>query len=252
MGQVNADKNGDKVVLSGEFANYYSDKMQSSDWNGEALSVNEEKDIFYDLINLIIENDYFDEKEAYKRLVSIDILYLKDEYDGFINGSYSYSDNIIKIYNDSDRTKYHEAIHSLIYNRDIFKRYSRSFSEGVTELLRLEYCSLEPFIYDESYIYEMTFVKLLSEVVGSDVVLNAYSTGDFSLIINKMSLIYGSYRNAAYALDILDKSLNSLYGDGDVKYSMKDVSFCFEKLDEYVNSNSQLIDVDSYNYNRNF
>ena len=47
--------------------------------------INEEKDIFYDLINLIIENDYFDEKEAYKRLVSIDILYLKDEYDGFIN-----------------------------------------------------------------------------------------------------------------------------------------------------------------------
>lgn len=210
-----------------------------------------EKCVFYDLVDLIIENDYFDEKEAYKRLSSVDIVYLLDEYDGFINGSYSYADNTINIYNNNDRTKYHEAIHSLIYSRDFFKLYSRSFSEGVTELLRLEYCSLEPFVYDESYIYEMTFVKILSEIVGSDVVLAAYSTGDFSLIISKMSLVYGSYKNAASALDILDKSLDSLYNDGNSKYSMKDVSYCFEKLDEYVNSNKEIIDIDSYNYNRN-
>ena len=39
----------------------------------------------------------------------------------------------------------------------------------------------------ESYIYEMTFVKILSEIVGSDVVLAAYSTGDFSLIIKDIT-----------------------------------------------------------------
>ena len=53
----NADKNGDNVVLSGEFANYYSDKMQSSDWNGEALSVNEEKDILKNFFSRMIDNN---------------------------------------------------------------------------------------------------------------------------------------------------------------------------------------------------
>lgn len=147
----------------------------------------DEKKIFYEFVDMLNDNIYLDKKKAYESLKKVDIVYEDnaDDY-GYYNkiiGIYSKKDNQIKIFEEDNENnvKQHEIIHcifSVVDNLDL----PSFFIEGVTELLTNEYFASNPFIEVKSYPYEITMVKMLADIVGSDVVLETYSKGNINIL----------------------------------------------------------------------
>ena len=150
----------------------------------------EEKEIVYGFTDLITDNPYLDKKEAYKSLRDVDIIYPDrgTSVPESTLGTYNYLEELIRIFEDNQNhdTTIHELIHCLYTNRKT-AGLPNYFSEGMAELLSNEYFSASPFIEIGSYPFEIIMVKQLCEMVGSDNVLKAYSTGDMDIILDELS-----------------------------------------------------------------
>lgn len=150
----------------------------------------DEKKIIYSLTDVISDNPYLDEKEAYKSLRRVDIVY-PDRGKDFaedVLGTYNYTEELIRIFEDNKNhdTATHELIHCLYTNKKT-AGLPEYLYEGMTELLSNEYFSDSPFIEIGSYPFEIVMIKQLCEMVGSDNVLKTYSTGDMNIILNELS-----------------------------------------------------------------
>lgn len=186
--QVEEDKKDEFVLLYSIFQN--------------PNLTSDEKNTFYGYYSIILDNPYLNREEAYRSLSKVKIEYSKrdDDIADNVQGLYQYGDQTIRIFEKDDLSKsilLHEGIHCIFTNS-----YSADlpiyFTEGMTELLVNEYFSYDPFYEGTHYPYEVAYIKMLNELVGSDLVLKAFSKGDFSIITNEMekynSTPYSSFK----------------------------------------------------------
>ncbi|MBQ6497644.1 MAG: hypothetical protein IJI58_02890 [Bacilli bacterium] len=185
---------------------------------------NVEKKVIYNLVDLIEEVPYIDKRVAYANLKELDILYDYENYNGTHLGDYVYNTNEIKIYYDTPNhdVLIHELIHSLFLN--IYtNKLPYYFKEGVTELLQDEYFSDNPYFEESSYPYEIAMVKILCDMVGFDVVLKTYTTGDMSEI---------------------EKELNKYMVPEETKKYLENIEMMFDQFEEK--------DITDFDYMSNF
>jgi hypothetical protein len=82
---------------------------------------------------------------------------------------------------------------------DFQKKLGRGVNEGMTTLLDQEY-----FNGSGNYFFELILVKMLCEVIGEDIMLEAYTDGNIDLIIKKLKSITGDSKEATRLISIID------------------------------------------------
>ena len=146
----------------------------------------DEKNQFYNSIDLILENPYINKEDVYHAFSYVDVEYHSGDY-GNIYGNYDYTKNLINIYDPAGgNTLSHESIHCIFSNENT-KTLPKYFKEGMTELLNNEYFDDQYFAELYNYYYEVVSVKLLCTLTSSDTVLKAYTTGDMSVISEELA-----------------------------------------------------------------
>lgn len=143
-----------------------------------------EKDVIYQFLPIIRDNPYINKEYTYKGLLNVDINNIErpSSYEDSVEGTFSLFDYGIDIFVDDEdnRVLKHELVHCIFVNEDT-TRLPESFLEGMTEVLANEYFSGST-IELKNYVYETIYVKLLCEIVGSDRVLVAFTTGNMNVI----------------------------------------------------------------------
>ena len=157
-----------------------------------------EKNTFYGYYSIILDNPYLNREEAYRSLSKVKVDYSDRDSSVAENvqGEYEFNGYTIHVYDKTytNSVLLHEGVHCLFTNKNT-AGLPTYFNEGMTELLVNEYFSFDPFYEGVHYPYEVAYVKMLSELVGSDTVLKAFSTGDFSLISNAVQ----KYNNTPFS-----------------------------------------------------
>ena len=209
-----------------------------------------EREVIFDLATLIEEMPSINKRMAYANLKKLDIKY--HEYDSSAEhlGDYNYLENVINIYwdNENHDVLRHEILHSVFLNMNTYN-LPTYFREGVTELLEDEYYSEEPYWENTSYPYEIAMVKILCDMVGSDVVLKAYCDGKMEIIEKELAIYLGKEEAKSY-LDNIQKMFEQYEKENSVSIEyMSDFlettnSFLVKK---YPESNEVF---DSYQYNK--
>ena len=163
------------------------------------------KKIFYGYYSIILDNPYLNREEAYRSLSKVNVKsdFRGEEVAENVQGLYEYQNHTIHLYTIDDVSHsvlYHEGIHCMFTNPKTIN-LPTYFTEGTTELLVNEYFSYDPFYEVVHYPYEVAYVKMLNELVGTDRVLKAFSTGDFTLVSGEIQ----KYNTTPYsALKILN------------------------------------------------
>lgn len=214
-----------------------------------------ERKMVFKLVDLIEEMPYINKRMAYANLKKLFIKHhdeSEDFYGRAILGQYSYFANRIDLYgkyaNNSEDVLIHELIHSVFNNIDT-GRLPMYFTEGVTELLEEEYFDEEPYWEDFCYPYEVTMIKILCDMVGSDLVLKAYATGDMKIIEDELAIYMGKDEAKLYLKNI-NKMFSQYFENGNC--SLECMSSFLENTnnyfsEKYLESNEVF---DSYRYNR--
>lgn len=215
----------------------------------------EEKNIIYCFADIINDNPYIDKNSAYNSILNVDIFYV-DRSDGTnktIMGEYSFRDDIINIYTESDAIKRDTLIHELLHcmftnNRNAY--IPKFLVEGVTELLVDEYFTANPFLEDTSYPFEVSLTKLLCEMVGSDRVLEAYTTGNMGIIKDELR----KYEDTLDASTFLNQAENVLERmEEGREIDPESYSYMINYIDTYINNrySDDLNKKEICNYYRN-
>lgn len=211
---------------------------------------NHEKDMIYQMTDLINENEYLDKTEAYDGLKKLDIVYdSQADYGKDVMGVYDdYKNQIVIIEdNDDNETLLHELVHCT-YSDDNYHKLPRFINEGMTELLTNEYFSDNPFLEEKSYPYEITMVKMLCEVIGEDKVLEAYSKEDTSILVNELNRVM-KIDNADELLKNMDNLTNLLEEEKEI--SDEDLNKVLNVFDEYYkNYDETSIELEMFLYHR--
>ena len=156
---------------------------------------NKERSSIYKLHPMWEDLDDFNIENACNNLSTLDIKYIDrpENYSDITHGIYNYKENEINIFENeedvSNNTISHELVHVLFTNKNT-KKLPSWFVEGVTQLLTIEYSKEESYIENNTYPYEVTMVKLLCEMVGSDKVIEAYMYGNMDLIYQELESMY--------------------------------------------------------------
>lgn len=165
----------------------------------------DDKNIFYGFCSIVQDCKYLDQENVSNTFKNIKVERISNEEKDSekILGDYTFSSRKINIYVKTDsenKVITHEGIHALFTNNKSFK-LPYYFREGMTELLSNEYYSDDPFYEMNIYPYQVAYIKMLCEMVGSDLVMETFCKGDFSLITNYMDLFNDT---EYYAKDILE------------------------------------------------
>lgn len=173
----------------------------------------EEKQLFYKCFDLIKDNPYLNKEEAYKSLLNVDIVYKNRpvSMNKSIQAVYIYSLENIGVFEDDSvhRALMHEIIHC-IYSNEKTANLPSFFREGMTELLANEYFEANPFCETNSYMFEISAIKMLCEITSADTVLKAFSYGDMGIIADEMETTSGCSREEAMeCFDALEKILSA-------------------------------------------
>ena len=196
----------------------------------------EEKEIFYDFVEIIKDNPYINKEDIYKSFSDVYISYMKktDDIEENVLADYTASLDLIRIFTENpEETKKsppeseveHEGIHAM-FN----KKLPKWFKEGATQLYRNEYYSDNPYVEYITYPIEVSAVKLLCEVTNEDVVLKAYTLGDFSLIEKYIANLLNDKALANQSLELLRKSIENKDNKRD-KLFVEQNSKCLEIFD---------------------
>ena len=208
-----------------------------------------ERNVIFKLIDLIEEMPYINKEAAYANLKNLEILHVSEDKDSTL-GQYNYLNNKIYIYEkdpDNDILK-HELIHSLFINEETIS-LPEYFREGVTELLVNEYFSDSPYWENTSYPYEIAMVKILCDMVGSDLILETYTTGNMKLIEEELSKWMGNKETKTYL-----KCINHMFSqfEDNKAADLDDMSYFLEYSNNYFSKKyPESNEVhNSYEYNK--
>ena len=176
----------------------------------------DEKEFCCGFIDMFNDNPYLDKERVYHSLLNLDISYKNRPYiyDDSVEGVYIDKFKSIGIFvDDPDKAVLgHEVIHCICANDGCLPTF---FVEGMTELLANEYFSDSPFIEFKNYPFEIYAVKMLCDTAGSDVVLEAYTTGNMNLIYEALASYSGTVEDAKKAIGIFEKLFLFLDGKSD-------------------------------------
>lgn len=177
-----------------------------------------------------LDNPYLDCNKLFHDMLTLRIY---DKYNlGTISGSCIYDDNIIYCYPNHIEDGFRNVVieHEMIHKTGCLN--NRVLDEGMTALLQREYFKEQP-VYD-AYGREVICVRLMCEIIGSDKMLEAYSTCDDSLIYDSLTKIYG---NKA-VVDGIYKLMNSYTNCCDISVDDKFRSLYLTLINEaQVNQN---------------
>lgn len=148
----------------------------------------EDKEVFYHLYDMITENPYINREEIYNDLLCLKIIRTErpNNIRENVLGTYSEFYNEINIYEDKDNEVInHESVHALFTNSENIN-VIRFIKEGMTELLSKEYSSKDPFKIN-CYYYEIVTIKLLCEIIQPESILEYYSTGNITKVLQELA-----------------------------------------------------------------
>lgn len=207
----------------------------------------QEKEVCYEFYSMIYDNPYIDKEKVYDNLLKLDVNYRNRPFfvKSNIEGEYVSGHDQINIYEDDsdNRVLRHEIVHSIFENKNL----PVSFKEGMTELLVNEYFSDQPFMEFKNYPYEIIYVKMLCELVGSDTVLEAYTTDSMEPIYDEMAMIYGTRKDAKELLNDIDSFLvDAAYNDYNV--DSKKFNKLFSELRMYKEYSILNSEIESVNF----
>ena len=199
----------------------------------------EQKNTFYGYYSVVEDIINLDKNRAYDSFSRVSVNYVEKDDKVAPNtlGDYDYSTGKINIYTtDTDNSiLLHEGVHCL------FSSYSnislpRAFQEGMTELITNEYYSADPFYEGYTYPLEVSYVKMLCELVGTDRVLDAYVKGDYSLIYREMDKYNNGAEMSNYKiLDVYEDAYSNIDHIGDARYSNEDRAKAYQLIEEVNN-----------------
>ena len=162
-------------------------RIYSSVSNNDNIN-NEEKNYLNNIKTFLTDYEkYVDVKVACERLENLDIIYKESKEDGPIitKGAWSGNNDKITYYitsNDSKKERKsvinHELLH-LISTHDTY--FPQVLTEGITSTICYEYNFSE-----DSYFNNRLITYMLCEVISSDVVIESYLKGDYSIIEKKL------------------------------------------------------------------
>ena len=182
-----------------------------------------EKKVFYGFYSVIDDFVDMDRESAYDSLSRVYVKYSSNKNTNVL-GDYNYKSGKINIYTYNDKNNevlIHEGIHCL-FNNDKTESLPIGFTEGMTELIANEYFSNDPFYEGNSYPFEISYVKMLCELVGTDTVIKAFSTGDFTLITNKVDIYNNSGISTYKLFDIYEDSFSRVTRGTNYKYNLSE------------------------------
>ena len=165
--------------------------------DNENLNQEQKQEISTELVKIIKDNPYINKSETYQYLLNLNINYIDrpDNIDDKTLGVYHHDQLLnnyqgsISIYNKGyDNVLEHELIHCLLIT-SANENFPYFIREGLAELLTNEYYAKVPYVELLCYPFETIAIKLLSEIVTPEIVLEAYTTGNMDLIFNKLSEI---------------------------------------------------------------
>lgn len=168
---------------------------------------NKEKELIYNLTDVVDDNKNIDKVSIYNVLKNLDIEYTTrpESYDESVYAIYSYKENKIYIFGNENELNLkiilHELIHTLFTNEKTIN-LPKYIIEGVTQLLTDEYFSSIPFIEKNTYPFDVTMIKILCEMVGSEKVLEAYTTGNMDIILEELNKSEPEEMNKQFLNDI--------------------------------------------------
>lgn len=192
-----------------EIMNTNLDEFIDSDLTIDKINNQKIEKIFVDLINnpylsqndieilmnmkeYYLDNSYLDLDDLYKKMMTLRI---SDKYNVLsnIDGKYMENLNMIRIFKSLDRDTnkrfsvlLHEGIH---ITGDL---NNRVLNEGMTSQLEHEYYENEAFLGTDGYFKERGCVRVICYLIGSDLMLKAYSQENQKLIDDELIKIYGS------------------------------------------------------------
>ena len=194
-----------------------------------------EKNLIYELSEMIKENPYIDVNLSCRALRNLRIVYKErpEEYSNTVVAIYSSEDNEISVFTSREDVPreilIHEIIHCIFNN---IRTYNLPdyLVEGTKELLTNEYCSEKPFVEQETYPFETNMSKLLCEMVGSDTVLKTYTDGNIDNIKECLQESMGQEET-----DVFMGKLSALFSKfkKNRKVSTTDIKFILDYTDKY-------------------
>lgn len=212
------------------------------------------KSVFYKYYSIIEDCIYMNRNEAYKSLKNVSVNYTERGPDvkESVLGDYDYNNGngIINIYSADSENKIliHEGIHCLFYN-PITEKLPEYFTEGVTELLANEYFSEDPFYESETYYYEIAYVKMLNELVGSDLILESFCKGDFSIVTNYMDRYNDTEFSSSKILNVYEDKFTSIEKGVDDNYNYSEKNYAYKALEKiFVNMHKDFKGYDAFKY----
>ena len=210
-----------------------------------------DKKVFYGFYSLVSDIQSIDRDRAYYALYDVKVnRAVRDKStSSSILGYYNNISNTIYMYeNPENKVLIHEGIHCLFHS-DGASSLPEFFTEGMTELLANEFFSNDPFLEDTNYPYEVSYVKMLCELVGKDVVLETFTTGDFSLILKKIDEYNNTELSSYEILNIYEDAFNTYENKKNSLYTTNDRWKAYDCLNDiYKNNSNNSINQREFNY----
>lgn len=161
-----------------------------------------EKEIFYKFIEYFNDNPYINREEVYTNILNVNARFS-------IRSALKKDSNVLAIYLPDYRdiiyfelfpsvdTIAHEDGHCINDSRNL----PSCILEGMTLLISSEYFSETPFVLTQTYPYEVSFVKLLCEMIGADKMLQAYTEDKPEIIYQALDQLIGKENNAKEVIE---------------------------------------------------
>ena len=196
----------------------------------------QQKNTFYGYYSVVEDIINLDKNRAYDSFSRVSVKYTErdSKIPSNVLGDYDYGSGTINIYgNDTENNiLLHEGVHCLFTNASNVS-LPRAFQEGMTELITNEYYSTDPFYEGYTYPLEVSYVKMLCELVSTDKVLQAYVSGDYSLIYRDMDKYNNGSEMSNYKiLDVYEDAFNNIDHLGDARYSNEDRKKAYNLIDD--------------------
>lgn len=198
----------------------------------------EEAEYFKDCLVVLDDNEkYVNQRLVSSRMKNIDCrwYYGFDSKSSGLEGFYSDFGNYISVratsYENMDAHERHYLTHEIIHSFVPARLFGRSLDEAITEQLTAEYLSIESIIYGEPRIY----LTALSEIIGTEPLLQFYFGGSFKPIKKALNGIIDDDKKVETLIDNMDIALDNSksfekYNSEENKELIREI---YDSLDDY-------------------